>query len=160
MRRPLFVTVLLAALSLAGCAPKLIPGTDIVDSDESREVIDLMASYTSALEARDIDRILGLVSDSFFETSGTAEGEDDFDKAGLEEKLKTWSTATKGVRSRVQVKKISFEGEQARVAYFFDVSYQVPADGPDGKLVWKNESDAKEMTLRRESGAWRIVSGI
>lgn len=159
MRRPLFATVLLAVLSLAGCAPKLIPGTEIEDSDEARQVIDLMAAYTGAVETRNVDRILGMVSDGFFETSGTSEGEDDFDKAGLEEKLKSWSATTKAVRTRLQVKKIALEGENARVAYFFDISYQVP-DGPEGKLIWKNDSDSKEMALRLESGVWKIVSGI
>ncbi|HCF57620.1 MAG TPA: hypothetical protein DFS52_06455 [Myxococcales bacterium] len=154
----LLAIAVLAAASLTGCAPKLIPGTDILDNEESREVIEVLSAYTSALEARNVDRILALASDSFFETSGTAAGDDDFDKAGLAERLQSWSVETKAVRAKVQVKHVSVQGDSANAAYFFDLSYQVPE--ADGKLVWKNESDAKQMTFRREDGTWKITSGI
>ncbi|MGI5861516.1 MAG: DUF4440 domain-containing protein [Myxococcales bacterium] len=160
MRRflPLLAIAVLAAASLTGCAPKLIPGTEILDNEESREILSVLSAYTSALETRNVDRILALASDDFFETSGTADGEDDFDKAGLQERLKAWSIEVKAVRAKLQVKNITVQGDSANAAYFFDLSYQVA--GSDGKLVWKNESDAKQMTFRREDGAWKITSGI
>ncbi len=145
-------------LLLAGCAPRLIPGTDIKDTSDTRDILDLVGTYKNALEAKDVDAILKLASKSFFENSGTPEGGDDYDFAGLEQKLQAWAAQTKAVRAALEVKDVFVEGDKAVVRYFFDVSFQIP--GPDDTLQWKRETDTKEMQLRREEGAWKITGGI
>lgn len=150
----------LAALAMlfAGCAPKLIPGTEIKDTSDSRAILDLVGTYKNDLEAKNVDGILKLVSKTFFENSGTPEGTDDYDLAGLDQKLRAWASKTKSVRAAVEVKDVFVDGDRALVRYFFDVSFQIP--GPDETLQWKRETDTKEMQLKREEGAWKVVSGI
>lgn len=161
---PLFCLLALAFAS--ACAPKLIPGTLIEDTDEARQILEVMRAYTDALEARDIDRILALTSPSFFETSGTVEGDDDFDRQGLELKLKEWFGHFKSVRSRIEVRKITFESNpedkivKAAVVYFYDISFQVPEGNGSSKLVWRTEADTKEMGFQLEDGLWKILYGI
>ncbi len=158
MRSALAGLALVTALATTGCAPRLLPGTEIRDTPEAHEIFDVLGSYRAALESRNVDGIMKLVSKGFFDDSGTPEGGDDFDYAGLETRLKKWADNTKTLRASLDVKNIVVEGETAKVQYFFDVNYQIP--GPEGVAQWKRESDTKEMALKREGSAWRIVSGI
>ncbi len=157
----------LLALSLASaCAPKLIPGTLIEDTDEARQLLDVMRAYTDALEARNTEKILALASNAFFETSGTVEGDDDFDRQGLEAKLKEWFSHFKSVRARIEVRKITFETNpegkivKAALVYFYDISFQIPEGNGSDKLVWRTEADTKEMGFQLEGGMWKILYGI
>lgn len=162
----LFIAAL--ALTASACAPKMIPGTTIEDTEEARELIDVMRTYTAAIEARDTEKILAMTSRDFFETSGTVEGSDDYDRAGLEERLKDWFEHFKAIRTRIEVRKISYDTDaegkilKARVAYFYDISFQVPEGNGSDKLIWQTESDTKEMGLQREGDdkLWRILYGI
>ena len=109
---------------------------------------------------------MALASVDFFENAGTVEGDDDFDRQGIESKLKAWFSHFKSVRSRIEVRKITFEenpeGEivKAAVIYFYDISFQVPEGNGSDKLVWRTESDTKEMVLQLEEGMWKILHGI
>jgi hypothetical protein len=158
MRLALAGLALVTALATTGCAPRLLPGTEIRDTPETHDIFEVLGSYRAALESRSVDGIMKLVSKGFFDDGGTPEGADDFDYAGLETRLKKWAENTKTLRATLDVRNILVEGETAKVQYFFDVNYQIP--GPDGVALWKRESDTKEMALKREGSAWRIVSGI
>lgn len=155
-------------LCLSACSAKMIPGTTIEDTADARELMDVMRTYTAALEAKDIDKILAMTSTDFFENSGTMEGSDDFDRKGLESRLKDWFDHFQSIRSRIEVRKITYDTDpegnilSARVAYFYDVSFQLPEGNGSDKLVWRTESDTKEMNLRREGEdkLWKILSGI
>ncbi|HEY3451589.1 MAG TPA: hypothetical protein VGK67_34845 [Myxococcales bacterium] len=152
---PLFACLIALIL---GCAPKLIPGTEIKDTSDTRAILDLVGTYKNNLEAKNVDGILKLVSKTFFENAGTPEGNDDYDYAGLEQKLRSWAGTTKAVRGAIEVKDIFVDVDKAVVRYFFDVSFQIP--GPDDTMQWKRETDTKEMQLKREDGLWKITSGI
>lgn len=158
MRQALAAMLVCAATVLTGCMPKLIPGTEIKDTPDSRQILDLIGSYKASLEARNVDGVLKTVDKTFFETSGTPEGGDDYDFAGLEQKLRSWEQKTKAVRAAIEVKDIFVDGDNAHVRYFFDVSFQIP--GPDNTLQWKRETDTKEMLLKRIDSAWKITGGI
>lgn len=146
------------AVLLIGCAPSLIPGTEIKDTPESRKIVDVVSNYRAGLEGRNVERIMKLVAKTFFENSGTPEGDDDYDVQGLEARLKTWAEQTKAVRASIELKSMVIEGNRARLTYFYDVNYQIP--GTDGVPLWKRDTDTKEMTLVKEGGVWRIQSGI
>ena len=166
MKRLVFC--LFTSLLLSACSAKMIPGTNIEDTSEARERIDVMRAYTEALESRNIEKILAMASKDFFETCGTIEGNDDFDRSGLEAHLKTWFDHFKAIRSRIEVRKISYdmdaEGKiiRARVAYFYDISFQVPEGNGSDKLIWQTESDTKEMgfQLEGDDNLWKILYGI
>lgn len=158
MRRAPLAVLIVAAAALAGCGPKMIPNSEIRDTEENRQVLSIVAAYRSALESRNVERIMNLVSKSFFETSGTPEDGNDYNYEGLEQHLTEWAAKTKALRADVKVKTIDLKDGTATVRYFYDINYQIP--GPADTLQWKHEADTKEMHLRREGDVWRITSGI
>jgi ketosteroid isomerase-like protein len=152
----------LAALALvwsAACAPKLIPETNILATPDNEAILKVVAQYRQALEGRNVEGIVKLTSKDFFENSGTPEPSDDYNREGLERRLKGWAEQVKAVRASFEVRSVRYlEEGQARAAYFFDVSYQIEGTGGP---IWKRDTDVKEMRLKKESdGVWRIVSGI
>jgi hypothetical protein len=158
MRPAVAALFLLAAPALMGCPPSLIPGTEVKDTPETRAILEVVAGYKNALETKSVDGVMKLVSKTFFETSGTPEGNDDYDFAGLENKLKEWAAQTKSVKVTLEIRDVVTEVDSTRVRYFYDSNFQIP--GPDNTLLWKHDSDTKEMTLKREAGVWRITGGI
>ena len=156
--RPL-TTCLCAALALAtlaGCLPRRLPGTDIEDTPDSRAVLDVLSAYTRALEARNADAILKLVSPSFRDDGGTGTPQDDLDAARLKELLPERLARVEDLRLDITVKKMAFAGDEAEIVYFYQSSFRVPAFSNKPK----NESGLKKMELHKEDGAWKMVSGI
>ncbi len=156
MRRAL--ALLFVSAAPVACAPSLIPGTEIRDSDENRQILAVFSAYRAALEARSVDRIMKLVHPSFFDDSGTPDGRDDFDYKGLNAKLATWVEKTRSVRANLQVKQIEVKENLATVKYFYELNYEIL--GPDGAPAWRHDSDSKETTLRRVDGRWMIIRGL
>ena len=68
-----FASLLVAAALLGGCGPKRIPGTDIKDSPETRAVGDVIEQYRLAVERRDPNAVLALVSRKYFDNAGTTD---------------------------------------------------------------------------------------
>lgn len=158
MRRAHLAALFLAAVAMTGCGPKMIPNSEIEDTDENREILSVVSAYKNALEGRNVERLMSLVSKTFFENSGTPAGDDDYNYDGLEQRLTKWAEQTKAIRADVKVKAITVKDGTARAQYFYDVNYQIP--GAAGVMQWKHEADTKEMVLRREGSVWRITSGI
>jgi len=148
----------LLIVPLAACGPKLIPNSSIPDTPETRQILDVVVAYRDALQNRDVEKITSLLSPTFFETSGTPEGADDYDLQGLKTKLNDWVSRTKAVRADFQVKNIVVEGDRAKAQFFYEVNYQVAT--PEGPPLWMRDADTKEMVLKKEDGMWRITSGI
>jgi hypothetical protein len=150
MLRTSFAVAFLAS----ACVPRLIPGTEIEDNDDNQRILSLVEQYRRDAESRNADALSMLVSPGFYDDSGTPETTDDLDQASLKTRLsKEWKSRIKTVRLDLQVKRISVEGDTARVRYFYTLRYQIGEN-------WKQEIDTKEMLLRRESGLWKIMSGV
>ncbi len=155
MRRVFAALALLPALA---CAPKMIPDTNIKSTPDTEAIYSAISQYGKALEARDVDGIMKLVSKDFFETSGTPEAGDDYNYDGLAAKLKAWAEQVKTVRAMIQVKGIAVDVDRAKAPYFYDISYQLEVSG---QLNWKRNTDVKQMQFKKDSdGVWRISGGI
>lgn len=156
MRHALALLLILTAPM--ACAPRYIRGTEIRDTEENRQILDVLIAYRGALEHRNPDAVMKLVSPSFFDDGGTPEPSDDFDFKGLRIKLTDWVEKTLSVRANLQIKRIDIKEGIASVRYYYDVSYQIRV--PDGTPTWKRDTDTKEMKLRMENGRWMITRGI
>lgn len=151
---------LLLLLPLAACGTRYIAGTQIEDTEENRELLRVVEQYRRAVEDKDVERILALTSDDFFEDPGTpGDPSDDYDKAGLEARLQEAFARLGEQKLDISVRKVHFDDEEteARVEYAFDYRYQLEL--PGGK-DWRADRDLNQVKLRLEKGAWRIVSGI
>jgi hypothetical protein len=149
---------LLALLALAaGCKPSLLPGTEILDTRDTRAVYDVLAAYRAALVARDPKAVLALVAPNYFDNAGTPEPADDLDRAGLEASLEKDLPRTEGQRVEFTVRNIQIKGDDAFVEIFYDSYYRVKAGSV---LVPRRDSDVSRLHLRRIDGAWKFVSGL
>jgi len=83
-----FLLAVVGAGLLFGCEPKVIPGTQIQDTPETRALATLVVEkYRRAMEARDADTIAGMCSPRFHETGGTPAADDDYNLDGLKKRL-------------------------------------------------------------------------
>ena len=150
MRRALLFLIVVAA---AGCGPHRIPGTDLEDTGDTRAIIDTIARYNSALEARDANAILALVDPEFRDNAGTLSPEDDIDIERLRTVLPKRLAKLQDVAVRIEIKTIDVKGDRAQAVYTWVSQFKL-----NGKS--RTESDIKRMDLRRTAEGWKILSGI
>jgi hypothetical protein len=147
----------LAALLLTACGPRLLPGSDIHDTRDTRAIANLVQSYRQALEQRDASAVLALVSPDYFDTAGTTGPEDDVDRAELERRLPADLAKVEAIRLELTLRKIDVEGDRAEAELFYDGWYKVKT--PSG-TVPRRDTDVHRMRLRKVAGQWRIASGL
>ena len=146
----------------AGCSTKYIPHTAIEDTPRNREVVDLIERYRQALQARDTNAILSLASNKYYDNSGTASPKDDIDYKGLKQFLADHL-------NKVQASQVDFRVEQViedednenklYVEYRYVSRYQL--EMPSGQQQWHVDPDVRDrLTLIKEGGDWRILSGL
>ena len=148
---------LLACLAAVACSHATLPGTNIRDTRENRDVLNLFSRYKQALEARDATAILALAAPDYADTGDPARGVSPMDYGTLQQKLKTDFAKVTGVRLEATIKALDVRGEQARLDYFQVLRYAVAT--PSGEK-WKSESDDARMQFVRVNGEWRIASGL
>lgn len=145
----------IAALSTA-CAPRRIPGTDIEDTSETRQILNVMEKYRAAVEAKDAEGVLNLVSENFKDDAGTTTPEDDITYAELKTLLPERVGQLDDVKLDINVRKIQVEGDLAQVIYYYNSSYRIPSLTPRPQ----SDSDLQQMLLKKVGDQWRITSGI
>ncbi len=135
---------------LVACTPKLIPGTPFPDTKDTREILEIIARYRRAFEAKDAQAIAELSSVHYLDRQSLISHETlltnlqgDFDKI-------------KDVHLDIKVNRVQIEGDKAQIDYFYNSTYQVATNDPN----WKTQSDDKRMLLRREGGVWRVTNGF
>jgi hypothetical protein len=148
--------LLLAALALA-CAPRLLPGTDIKDSPDSRAIAAQVEAYRQAVERLDPPGIVALTAPVYFDNSGTPSPEDDVDRAGLEKRLQDLKQLT-DVRFQLTLRRIDVQGDTAGAEVFFDEYYRVKT--PNGSVVPRHDADVHRLALKKIDGKWLFVSGL
>jgi hypothetical protein len=156
MKRALLALSLLAAV---GCGPSMIPGTQVEDTPENREIADLIEKYRLAVEHRDVAALKELISRRYFSNSGTtSESSDDFGYERIEAKiLPSLRDSIKSVQFSIILRRVELHPERAlaEFEYFYKFFY-VDA----GKDRWSSKNDFARIEFTKEDGVWRIVSGL
>ena len=145
--------LLVLLLALAGCGAKRIPGTDLEDTGDTRAIIDVIARYNAALDARDANGILAVVDPSFYDDAGTLIPDDDLDIQRLRTTIPQRLARLNDMAVRIDIKTIDVKGDRASVVYTWVSVYKLA-----GKTL--TESDIKRMILKSGPEGWKIVSGI
>jgi hypothetical protein len=154
------ILVGLVALFASACTTRYIGNTRIEDTEENRELVRVVEQYRRAVEDRDIQRILDMTSDRYFEDPGTPhDPTDDYDKAGLKQRLEAAFARVKEQRLAIDVRRIQLNEDEneALVDYRFDFRYRL--DLPSGD-EWREQTDLNRLELRREGEDWKIISGL
>ena len=81
--------MLASFVSISACKPTLLPSTNLADNKENRALVDFMLQYKGAVEKRNSEAVMALVSKDYFEDNGNLVQEDDYGYEGLNERLNT-----------------------------------------------------------------------
>jgi hypothetical protein len=149
--------VAVAAVLAAACTPRLIPGTEIRSTEDTRAVYDVVMKYREALEKRDVPGIVALVAPSYYDTAGTPDPSDDLDRARLEASLAQELARTESVRANFTMRRIDVNGDDAVAEIFYDTFYRVKTPTT---TVPHRDSDVQRLALKRVDGKWMFVSGL
>lgn len=151
-------TALLAAAAvLAACAPRLIPGTEIRSTADTRAIYDVIMKYREALERRDVPAILALVAPAYYDTAGTPDPADDLDRPRLETALQQELAKAETVKAEFTMRRIEVNGDEAEAEIFYDTYYRVKTPTT---VVPRRDSDVERLKLKKLEGQWRFVSGL
>jgi ketosteroid isomerase-like protein len=149
---------ILAALSCAAaCSLATIANTPIPDTKENRDVLRLLALYKSAVEAKDVDGIMGLVSSDYLDVSIPGRAIATKDYTGLKAALSEQFDKTRSIKLELHPRHLHVQGDQALIDYFYVVRYDPVL--PTG-AQWRSETDDARLKLLRQGGQWKIVSGL
>ena len=151
------VLVAVALAPLAACAPRLLPGTSIKDTSETRPVYEVIRAYGDAMQRKDAVAVLALVASDYFDSAGTPGPEDDLDRAGLERSLAADLARIDSLKLDLGVKKIEVRGAEAFAEVFYDGYFRVVTAGG---AVPKRESDLHRMQFKLVGKDWKIASGL
>ncbi|TDP71804.1 SnoaL-like protein [Bradymonas sediminis] len=132
--------------------------SQIEDTLENREVLDVLASYRKAVVTKDFGTLKRLISPNYYDNAGTTNTtEDDYSASDLAEVFEMMAQGAREIRYDVLVRDVKVKGERATVDYKFDYAYKyVIAD----ESSWDAGVDVNRLELEREDGVWRIVSGL
>lgn len=189
--RPLFLSALLGTAPAAtSCMAGNIPNTEVPDTGENREVINVAERYRRAVEQRDARALLALAAPSYFEDGGTPAGDDDYGYDGLRRLLSVWTDEVRAVRYEVRYHRVTFErdGNRALIDYTYTGSFTLrrppiqvggtrivfrdagqslnidPARGAtavtEDSEVWYRRVADNRLELEKVDGQWRIVAGM
>ncbi|MEM6531907.1 MAG: hypothetical protein AAF654_04755 [Myxococcota bacterium] len=142
----------------AACAQQRIAGTNVEDTEEHRELFDIVMRYRAAMEARDAKTILGLVSTSYYEDNGNADPSDDYGYTQLRDQiLPETMDVTKEVFLTLEVQEIVVDDDVAHVDVRFNQRARI--EMPSGSS-WDTQRELNRIDFRREDQGWRIVRGL
>jgi hypothetical protein len=147
-------------LALGGCSTNYIPNTEVEDTPENMEVIDFCEEYRIALESRDTAKIMTLIAGDYYEDGGSPLGDDDYDREGLEERLRTRFGRVESVRYDIRYRRVTYFSDRVEVYYSFYGRYQIAADDGEGEPRWFSKVGDNRLVLLRTPDGYKILSGL
>jgi hypothetical protein len=158
---PMGRVFVVCALALAGanCAHQsLIPGTTVSDSETNREILKTVEQYRQALEARDVDRLLMLASERYFEDSGTPRADDDYGYDGLKQVLTGHLSRVRSIRYYIQYRNIRLDGNKAEVEVFLNGAFELLSEVGE---KYQRVNDYHRFLLEHTAqDRWKFLSGM
>ncbi|MES2503345.1 MAG: hypothetical protein V4534_00530 [Myxococcota bacterium] len=151
------ILVLGLILVVAACKPKLIANTSVKDNRSNRAVIAFMEEYRNAIVSRSVPDIMNLVSPDYSESNGTADPNDDYNYAQLQEKLEKTYAHVKEVTIRMHVQNIFKKDGNVNVFYFYNQHSLIAM--PAGEQ-WTAVNDVNRLVLRPKDKSFEILSGL
>ncbi len=149
--------VLLGIIAATGCAHGKLPGTEVDDTEENRQILSLVEAYQKAMESLDADAVLALVSPNYYEDNATASTEDDYDYQMLHDNLVRDFQRTKKMKVEFRVDDIQVDSNKGYAELYYRIRAQ--NEYPSGKK-WEVTSDRTRLLFEMVRGRWKIVAGL
>jgi len=164
MKTAKFMLPVFALLGMgAGCGHgRYIPGTTILATETNREIIDTIEEYRMKLTEKNVDGLLLLASEKYFEDGGTPQANDDYGYSGLAAILTGRLQRVESIRYDIQYKSIRVSSDgQAMVEAFLSGAFEL--QGEVGER-YRRVNDFHRFVLERsKSGGtskWKFLSGM
>ena len=174
VRRPIYCLMIVGFVAMAmGCSSNHLRSDDIYadtaefqisddskieDTNEVRAVLDILYQYRSALVSKDFGTLNRLVSENYYENTGTTHTtEDDYGHAELANVFEKMAEYAEQIRYNVTVHSVVVEQSQAHIDYEFEYAYQYRIADEE---TWDAGMDVNRLELHREGDQWRIISGM
>jgi len=137
----------------------MIRDTNIEDTPDHREILNVVETYRTAIEQRDISALRRVISEKYYENASTTDV--DTDDYGTEQVLKqivpTMSDHVDKVFYEIVVTELTMQNSEAFVDYRYELKFHY-TDGD--KQHWGLKRDVNRLSLAREQRGWLIVSGM
>jgi len=149
----------LLTLAASACGTTYIANTEIPDNKDNRAVWDRVMEYRKAVETRDAEKLMAMVSRKYYENNETTD--DPTDDYGYDE-LKDLVMAdfrdnVLEVQYRILMRRIEIDGDRASADYEFYYSFKYVEGGVTG---WKPKNDFNRLEFVKEDGVWNIAGGL
>lgn len=151
--------LLTAVVGGSGCAHQAtLPGTTVEDTADNRGVVATVEQYRMRLLEKNVEGLLVLASDRYFEDSGTPTAEDDYGYEGLKYVLANRLARLKSLRYDIQYRSVKVTGSRAEVEVFLSGAFELIAESGDR---YRRVSDYHLFTLERaDKDKWKFLSGM
>jgi hypothetical protein len=156
---PFFTLALLAFSAAGGCAHnKYVSGTTIAATEENQALIGVIERYRLFLQEKDVDGILLLASERYFEDSGTPRADDDYGYDKLKDVLSRSFGRVRSLRYDIQYRNVRVSGDRAEVEVFLNGAFELVAEGGER---YRRVSDYHRFVLERSDDTkWKFVAGL
>ena len=165
MKSAKIASYMILALSAGiGCAHgRFLPGTNIPATEANREIIATIEDYRTRLIERNVDGLLLLASDRYFEDGGTPQANDDYGYAGLANILTGRLRRVDSIRYDIQYKSIHIGADGwAEVEAFLSGAFELQGDEVGDR--YRRINDYHRFVLERSTtggtAKWKFVSGM
>jgi hypothetical protein len=152
------IAVLLPLAGGGACAhADYFPGTTIPRNEENIKIIETVEQYRRRMLEHNVDGLLVLASQRYFEDSGTPRSDDDYGFEGLRQVLTTKLKLVKSLRYGIEYRAINVRGDQAEVEVFLDGAFELAAESGDR---YRRVNDYHRFRLEHENDQWKFVGGM
>jgi len=132
---------------------------DVVRDDPSyvRWIIETVEQYRRRMLEHNVEGLLVLASQRYFEDSGTPRSDDDYGYEGLRQVLASKLKMVKSLRYEIEYRNISVRNDRAEVEVFLDGSFELAAESGDR---YRRVNDYHHFVLEHENDQWKFVGGM
>ncbi|GEM_PF-1083943 len=167
LARTLSLTMFIVGMvgSLACKGGPTIPGTEIPDTTENREILKVLERYRTGFVQRNPALMLSTAHPTYYDQAGTDDPGDDVVYDELPALLRTRMTQLEAVRYTIDYLEIHIYKNRATVYVWVDASFRMkPILDADGvsrvPLRYTRKQDHSMFELVREGEGWLITRGM
>lgn len=167
--RTVVLSLALASTTIAASACKegpTIPGTQIPDTEDNREILRVLENFRMAFVRRDAAGVLAAAHPTYYDTAGTDDPADDIEYGDLGPILRERMAQVSSIRFTIDYLEIHQVDDRAVVKVWIDASFRLQpvVDSESGMVRVESTHNRKQdhsmFELVRDERAWRITKGM
>ena len=172
-RTSLIATGMVALMTLTACGSEFITDdtlytedvdfriaedSRILDTVESREILDVLAKYRVAIVKKDFGTLNRLVAQDYYDNAATTDTtRDDYGREGLGETFELMAQHAESIQYRVTIQSVEIDKGFAHIDYEYSYAYQYQVGD---EVAWDSGVDVNRVELKLIEGDWKIIAGL